>query len=69
MSEIIEGRDYYYNEAGLLVFTSSYHLRRGKCCGKGCMHCPYNYENVQEPGRTELLRERPPVILMDKQGE
>ncbi|MEM9695178.1 MAG: DUF5522 domain-containing protein [Myxococcota bacterium] len=22
------------------VFTSSYHLRRGSCCGAACRHCP-----------------------------
>jgi uncharacterized protein (TIGR00290 family) len=32
--------DFYY-EAGRMVFTASYHLRRGFCCGSGCRHCPY----------------------------
>ena len=41
MSNLIEGEDYYVNDDGLLVFTSSYHLRRGKCCGSGCLHCPW----------------------------
>ncbi len=36
--------DYYLNEAGLLVFTRSYHLRRGHCCRNGCLHCPYGFE-------------------------
>jgi hypothetical protein len=31
----------YYMENGLLVFTRSYHLKRGYCCGSGCRHCPY----------------------------
>ena len=64
MSNFTEGKDYYYNGDGLVVLTSAYHLKRGTCCGKGCMHCPYNYENVQEPARTALLKERPPVLLM-----
>jgi len=50
------------------VLTSSYHLKRERCCGKGCVHCPYNYENVPEPKRTRLLKERPPVVLMEKRN-
>lgn len=37
----VEGIDYYINEQGFYVFTSWYHLRRGNCCGNGCLHCPY----------------------------
>ena len=40
--------DYYFNEAGLMVFTEAYHLKRGYCCGNKCKHCPYNYKNVPE---------------------
>lgn len=64
MSNFTEGEDYYYNEEGLVVLTSAYHLKRGRCCGKGCMHCPYEYANVPGPARAALLKERPPVILM-----
>ena len=52
---LIEGKDFYYNEEGLFVFTESYHLQKGYCCGNGCKHCPYNYEKVPEPERTVLL--------------
>jgi hypothetical protein len=38
---LIKG-DYYFNEDGLMVFTEQYHLRRGHCCGNGCMHCPFS---------------------------
>jgi hypothetical protein len=31
----------FYMENGLLVFTASYHLKRGYCCNSGCRHCPY----------------------------
>jgi hypothetical protein len=34
--------DFYYDQNGFRVFTESYHLRRGSCCGNGCKHCPYN---------------------------
>jgi hypothetical protein len=33
--------DFYYS-AGKMVFTETYHLRRGYCCGNGCRHCPYS---------------------------
>ena len=56
--EIIEGEDFYYNEDGYMVLTEKYHLERGYCCGNGCKHCPYNFENVPEPKRTELLSKK-----------
>ena len=51
----IEGEDFYYNEQGFIVLTAKYHLEREHCCGNGCRHCPYNYENVAEPKRSEIL--------------
>jgi len=38
-----EGTDYYFNEAGLMVFTAVYHLKRGYCCKNKCKHCPWGY--------------------------
>lgn len=56
MNEILkEGEDFYYAENGFLVFTEAYHLKKGYCCGNGCRHCPYDYEAVPEPRRTDLL--------------
>lgn len=55
MSNLIEGNDFYFNEQGLMVLTSTYHLQRGYCCGNGCKHCPYDYLNVPEPKRSQLL--------------
>src|SRR5688572_22586441 len=37
---LVEGQD-YYSEGGMIVFTASYHRRRGYCCDSGCRHCPY----------------------------
>ncbi|MDZ4676347.1 MAG: cysteine-rich CWC family protein [Oligoflexia bacterium] len=37
---LIEGEDFYY-ENGLMVFTQSYHLKKGECCKNDCRHCPY----------------------------
>jgi hypothetical protein len=56
--ELIEGEDYYLNEKGLLVFTEKYLLDRGYCCGSGCKHCPYDYEAVPQPKRSDLLKKR-----------
>ena len=55
MKELTEGVDYYINKDGYIVFTEHYHLEKGYCCGNGCLHCPYTYENVPEPRRTVLL--------------
>lgn len=51
---IVEGTDFYY-EDGYMVLTKKYHLDKGFCCGNGCRHCPFDYENVPEPKRSELL--------------
>ena len=52
---LVEGEDFYYNEGGYMVLTEKFHLERGHCCGNGCKHCPYEYKNVPEPKRSELL--------------
>ncbi|HUZ58213.1 MAG TPA: DUF5522 domain-containing protein [Hanamia sp.] len=60
MSEynLIENVHFYYDETGLMVFTKEYHLQRGFCCGNGCTHCPYNYENVANEKEKEFLRKK-----------
>jgi len=55
MHKLEEQVDYYYNEDGYVVLTEKYHLDKGSCCGNGCKHCPYQYKNVPEPRRSELL--------------
>jgi hypothetical protein len=54
----IEGEDYYQDADGLVTLTAKYLRERGFCCGKGCLHCPYDYIRVPEPTRTYLLNER-----------
>ena len=61
MSQWIEGVHYYINEDGLVVLTEKFHLERGYCCGNGCRHCPFNYKNVPEPKRSELLKKARPI--------
>ncbi|GAB4036055.1 hypothetical protein GCM10028809_46870 [Spirosoma gilvum] len=40
--------DYYYTLEGYLVFTASYHLKRGYCCRNGCRHCPYGFKKKEQ---------------------
>ena len=56
--KLAEGADFYYNEQGFIVLTDKYHLEKGFCCGYGCLNCPYDYEQVPEPKRKELLEKR-----------
>ena len=58
MNRLKEGEDYYILEDGRLVFTGTYLLKRGYCCGNGCLNCPYDYQNVPEERRKELQRKR-----------
>jgi len=58
MKQLQEGIDFYFNEEGLMVLTSKYHLERGYCCGNGCKHCPLNYESVGEPRRSQLIAQQ-----------
>jgi hypothetical protein len=46
-----EGEDFYFNEAGLMVFTAEYHLKRGSCCKSGCTHCPWQYRKNQNQNK------------------
>jgi len=32
---------------GFTVFTELAHLKRGRCCGNMCRHCPYGWSNVR----------------------
>ncbi len=58
MKELTEGIHYYINEEGFMVLTEQYHLEKGDCCGNGCLHCPFDYRNVLEPRRSQLLLKR-----------
>ena len=40
--------DFYFDENGLMVFTSLYLLKRGYCCGNGCRHCPYKANRLDD---------------------
>ncbi len=57
MKELIEGLDFYLNAEGYVVLTEKYLFDRGYCCGNGCLHCPYAYQNVEEPRRSALMNQ------------
>lgn len=45
-----EQKDNFYRDpiSNLNVLTEYFHLKRGSCCGQGCRHCPYDWENVKD---------------------
>lgn len=48
---LLRGSTTYIDPAtGFTVFTEIAHLRRGKCCGSACRHCPYGWSNVKAAG-------------------
>ncbi|MGN6511867.1 MAG: DUF5522 domain-containing protein [Chitinophaga sp.] len=50
--------DFYYNAQGYVVLTEKYHRERGYCCGNGCLHCPFDYENVPDDKKSRLRAAR-----------
>jgi hypothetical protein len=43
--------NYVDPQSGFLVFTAQYLLARGRCCGSGCRHCPFDDEARCVAGR------------------
>lgn len=37
------GRDFYFNEDGLMVLTAHFLKARGYCCKNACTNCPYGF--------------------------
>lgn len=46
-----EKRLYIDPSTGYKVFTAFAHLKRGKCCGSACRHCPYGQVNVEDQAK------------------
>ncbi len=47
-------KDFYADpKTGYNVFTEVAHRKRGKCCGSGCRHCPYNHVNLRDKSRIQ----------------
>jgi ATP-binding cassette subfamily B (MDR/TAP) protein 1 len=60
------GDSHYVDPAsGYRVFTAVAHKKRGKCCGSGCRHCPFNHENVKD----KAARIKQPAFLHRKADE
>ena len=43
--------DYYLSDEGYIVFTETYHLKRGYCCQSSCKHCPWEFGKKKETER------------------
>jgi len=43
-----ENIDFYYDDAGLMVLTRHFLLKRGKCCKGGCRNCPYGFNEKDD---------------------
>jgi hypothetical protein len=54
---LFDDDEFYVNDSGLFVFTADYLLKRGYCCGNGCLHCPYDYKNVIDLNKKKQLQE------------
>lgn len=44
----MDSMDYYLSDDGYIVFTESYHLKRGYCCKSSCKHCPYDFKKAEK---------------------
>jgi hypothetical protein len=44
----LANEDYYLTPEGYVVFTATYHHKRGYCCQNGCRHCPYGFKKKEE---------------------
>ena len=48
--------------SGYQVLTSEALLKKGKCCGNSCRHCPFGYVNVENfVGKRQLIKQ--PVLI------
>ena len=55
---LFDDDEFYINDSGFYVFTEAYLLKRGYCCGNGCLHCPYDYKQVQDEEKKKQLQDR-----------
>ena len=54
--------DFYKDPTtGYSVYTEYAIKKRGKCCGSGCRHCPYNHENMKD--KTKYIQQ--PAFIYD----
>ena len=48
----------YYLENGKIVFTPQHHIKRGKCCGSKCRHCPYEPMHIKDTVQLQSVYEQ-----------
>ena len=54
-AQLEPGRDFYFNEDGLMVLTAHYLKARGYCCKNACTNCPYGFvrgKSSENPNNT-----------------
>ncbi len=54
----LQPEDFYFDENNLLVFTATYHLKRGYCCQSGCRHCPFGFRTANREETTNNQQEK-----------
>jgi len=66
-----KGLDTYKDPiSGYQVLTSDALLKKGKCCGNSCRHCPFGHVNVENPGGVHQPIVHPVLInWVPKDGE
>lgn len=47
-------RMYEDPDTGLYVMTSVYLASKGRCCGSGCRHCPFDAATQRAAGRPDV---------------
>ncbi len=52
----LKSNEYYYSNEGYLIFTETYHLKRGYCCQNYCKHCPYKHKKNILNGNNKISR-------------
>lgn len=65
-----KSKTYIDPATGFTVFTEYAHLKRGKCCGNICRHCPYGWESVsyRDTNSGKMIRRQPKVRSGHKEG-
>ena len=58
-----DGKDTYIDPStGYQVLTSEALLKKGKCCGNSCRHCPYGHINVERSGAAHVSIKKPVMM-------
>ena len=47
----LKPEEFYYSKEGYIVYTETYHLKRGYCCDSNCRHCPYKKTNKNKKNK------------------